>query len=290
MIRETETARIRKLDLGRARQRELLAFAERHRERYRSSAPFPHIVLDGFFPDAVLDDVLTELPAIEHQESRHFYAAKNRRLTYDVDRMGPTMAGLMIDLNSAAFCSFLETLTGIDGLIPDASLAGAGFQETGRGGYLKIHADFNRHERLRLDRRLNLLIYLNKDWREEWGGELLLSDPRLKQFTRIVPTFNRTLIFSVTDSAFHGVPDPIQCPEGVTRKALALYYYTNGRPAGEVRWRRSTRSDYRRRPGETFEHGTGRLREIPALLLDRARGLVDRSKRKLASRRSREIT
>lgn len=281
MIRETKTARIRKLDLGGDRRPELLAFAESRREQYRSKEPFPHIVLDGFFPAAVLDDVLVELEDVEHEESRDFFAAKNRHLTYDIDRMGPTTQRFMIDLNSAPFCSFLETLTGIEGLISDASLFGGGFQEMGCGGCLKMHADFSRHERLRLDRRVNLLLYLNKDWQAEWGGELLLSDPRLERFTRIAPTFNRALIFSVTDFAFHGVPDPIECPQGVKRKALALFYYTNGRPASEVHPGPSTSSTYRPRPGETFEYGTGRLRDVSARLLERPQGLVKRWKRRL---------
>jgi Rps23 Pro-64 3,4-dihydroxylase Tpa1-like proline 4-hydroxylase len=270
------------MDIAGDRRAELLEFAEGQQERFRSNEPFPHLVLDDFFPAVVLDDVLAELSEVEHEESRNFFAAKNRYLTYDLDRLAPTTQRFLIDLNSAGFCSFLETLTGIGGLISDASLFGGGFQEMGRGGYLKMHADFSWHERLRLDRRLNLLIYLNKDWQREWGGELVLGDPGLERFTGIAPLFNRSVVFSVTDSAFHGVPDPIECPEGEKRKALALYYYTAGRPAGEVR-RRSTQSDYRRRPGETFD-GAGRLRELPARLVERARSAIDRRKRRPGSR------
>jgi 2OG-Fe(II) oxygenase superfamily len=262
----------------------LLEFAERQRQRFRSNQPFPHLVLDDFFPAGVLDDVVAELGDVQHEESRDFFAARNRYLTYDVDQLAPTTQRLLIDLNSAAFCSFLETLTGIEGLISDASLFGGGFQEMGRGGYLKMHADFSWHERLRLDRRLNLLIYLNKAWQREWGGDLVLSDPELERFTAIAPLFNRAVIFSVTDAAFHGVPDPIECPDGEARKALALYYYTAGRPAGEVR-RRSTQSDYRRRPGETFD-GAGGLRELPGRLIRRARGATKGRTQTLGSRSS----
>lgn len=290
LIGATEIVRIRKMDLGSHRVPELLDFAEHHRERYQSNEPFPHIVLDGFFPAVVLDDILLELQDVVHQESRHFFAAKHRSLTYDIDRLGPTTQRFLIDLNSTAFCSFLEGLTGVEGLLGDASLFGGGFQEMGRGGYLKMHADFTWHERLRLDRRVNLLVYLNRDWRAEWGGDLLLSRPQLQHFTRVAPAFNRAVIFATTDSSFHGVPDPITCPQGLTRKALAVYYYTNGRPAREIERGRSTRSDYRRRPDETFEDAPEWLRRVPARLVQRGRGLVERWKRTVGGRGSKRTT
>ena len=104
-----------------------------------------------------------------------------------------------------------------------------------RGGRLGIHADFNRHPRFDLDRRLNLLVYLNKDWREEYGGHLELWNRGMTHCeVKILPVFNRVVLFSTTDFTYHGHPDPLACPEGMTRKSLALYYYTNGRPTDEV--------------------------------------------------------
>jgi len=100
---------------------------------------------------------------------------------------------------------------------------------------LAIHADFNRHRAYSLDRRLNLLLYLNKDWREEYGGHLQLWNRDMTRCeAKVLPVFNRVMIFSTTDFTYHGHPDPLQCPEGMTRKSLALYYFSNGRPAEEV--------------------------------------------------------
>jgi hypothetical protein len=104
-----------------------------------------------------------------------------------------------------------------------------------------MHADFNKHRRFGLDRRLNALLYLNKDWREDYGGHLELWNRDMTQCeAKILPVYNRLAVFGTTDFTFHGHPNPLQCPEGMTRKSLALYYFTNGRPAEEVSGEHST--------------------------------------------------
>ncbi|MFD2145323.1 2OG-Fe(II) oxygenase [Mucilaginibacter antarcticus] len=100
---------------------------------------------------------------------------------------------------------------------------------------LKIHADFNKHETTWLDRRINLLVYLNKDWDECYGGHFELWDKDLtRSFQKILPLFNRVAIFSTTDFSYHGHPNALTCPPDRSRKSLALYYYSNGRPKSEV--------------------------------------------------------
>src|SRR6202040_262421 len=144
-------------------------------------------------------------------------------------------------LNSITFLEFLSAVTGIPNLISDPSFEGGGLHQIVRGGKLAIHADFNRHRNYGLDRRLNLLLYLNKDWREEYGGHLQLGDREMSACqAKVLPLFNRVMIFGTTDFTYHGHPDPLQCPEAMTRKSLALYYFSNGRPAEEVSGDHST--------------------------------------------------
>jgi hypothetical protein len=103
------------------------------------------------------------------------------------------------------------------------------------GGLLKVHADFNIHHRTNLDRRLNVIVYLNKDWKEEYGGFFELWNENMSEaVVRLLPLFNRMAIFSTTSTSYHGHPDPLTCPEDRSRKSLALYYYTNGRPQNEI--------------------------------------------------------
>ena len=131
---------------------------------------------------------------------------------------------------------FLQKITGIEEtLIPDPYFEGGGFHEIKPGGFLKVHVDFHKNKKLQLSRRVNFLIYLNKDWEEEYGGHLELWEKDMSQcVSKILPKFNRAAMFSTTGDSWHGHPDPLNCPEGKSRKSLALYYYTNGRPISEL--------------------------------------------------------
>jgi len=189
---------------------------------YVAADPFPHIVIDDFLPPAILETVLDEFPGPDAIDWKRFKDGTGRKLaTRDEAQMGPRTLALLHELNSSRFLRVLEALTGIDGLIPDPHLEGGGLHQIERGGFLKVHADFNKHEKLGLDRRLNLLLYLNKDWREEFGGHLELWSPDMKRCAhRVLPLFNRCVVFSTTDNSFHGHPEPLTCPEGASRKSI----------------------------------------------------------------------
>ena len=163
--------------------------------------------------------------------------------------MGPKTRALIQFLNGQEMIMFLEKLTGIEGLVPDPFLAGGGLHQLRQGGFLGVHADFNFQKHMRLDRRINLLVYLNKDWEEDWGGNIELWDTSMKHCVkRYAPLFNRCVIFNTTDKSFHGNPQPVTAPDGRIRRSIAMYYYTNGRPEGEVSDAHMTLFQYR--PGE----------------------------------------
>jgi hypothetical protein len=217
---------------------------------YITAQPFPHIVIDDFLPENILEEILHEFPTPDEISWQNFENSSEKKLASQSERQIKEMTRfLLYQLNSSTFISFLEKLTKIDGIIPDPHFAGGGLHQIEKGGYLKIHADFNKHTHLKLDRRLNLLLYLNKNWREEYGGDLELWDADMtKCEKRILPIFNRCVIFSTTDFSYHGHPNPLTCPDGWTRKSLAMYYYSNGRPTEEIRGEHST--IFRERPGE----------------------------------------
>src|SRR5207253_7961981 len=206
------------------------------RDAYLNAEPFPHIMLDDLFEAEALDAVLRDFPAPADMQWMRFDNPLEKKLGYFYEHssISPAVRSFLNDMNSFEMLLWLEALTGIDGLIPDPYFGGGGLHQIEPGGFLKVHADFNVHPKLKLDRRLNLLIYLNRDWREEWGGHLeLWSRDRKKCVERILPVFNRTVVFSTTDTSFHGHPHPLASPPGVTRKSVSLYYYTAGRPADE---------------------------------------------------------
>ena len=222
--------------------------------QYRENQPYPHIGIDDFFDEAFIRGLASDYPG-EYDASwdRTFFDAGS----YEEQKLNLTrledfpvrFQHIFNALNSRVFLEFLERLTGIDGLISDPYLLGGGLHMIPRGGRLAVHADFNVHRKLRLDRRINLLLYLNFDWRSEWGGSLELWDKDVKTKVKDYPPIaNRVVIFSTTDTAFHGHPDPLTSPKGTYRRSIALYYYTNGRPEEERSEVHTTL--YRTRPNE----------------------------------------
>jgi hypothetical protein len=231
----------------------LSLLADRHVAGYRSAQPFPHAVIDNLFDDALLDELLAVFPEPDAPFWHRFASDREIKLSLDEEDTVPVQIRLFLYfLNGSIFLRFLETVTGISGLIPDPYWDGGGLHQIQSGGKLAIHADFNSHNLTHLDRRLNLLLYLNKDWRPEYGGDLELWSRDMKACVRkIAPLFNRTVIFSTTDYTWHGHPDPLTCPPDRSRKSLALYYYSNGRPDGEATIGHSTL--FVRRPNDTFK-------------------------------------
>jgi 2OG-Fe(II) oxygenase superfamily len=204
-------------------------------EGYVTARPFSHVVIDNLFPPEVLETALAEFPKPDEIEWRKFDNATEKKLGYwHESTLRPNLQLFLYEMNSAPVLRFLETLTGIEGLIPDPYYGGAGPHQILPGGFLKVHVDFNWHPLLKLDRRLNLLVYLNKDWKEEYGGHLELWDRDMTRCEqKILPVFNRTVVFSTTDFSYHGHPEPLACPVGRSRKSVSFYYYTNGRPEEE---------------------------------------------------------
>jgi Rps23 Pro-64 3,4-dihydroxylase Tpa1-like proline 4-hydroxylase len=222
-----------------ARMRELERAAH---STYINAKPYPHIVFDNFFDPSLVDQVLTEFPKPTAIKWQNFDNAQEIKLASAAEAsFGPATRLLLYHLNSITFLEFLSRVTGIENLISDPGFEGGGLHQILPGGKLGVHADFNRHRDYGLDRRLNLLLYLNKNWSEEYDGALQLWDKDMTRCeAKVLPIFNRVMIFGTTDFTYHGHPDPLQCPEGMTRKSLALYYFTNGRPAEEVTGEHST--------------------------------------------------
>jgi Rps23 Pro-64 3,4-dihydroxylase Tpa1-like proline 4-hydroxylase len=206
------------------------------RTRYHTAEPFPHIVIDGLFDDAELDAIVADFPKPEETRWMKFDSPTEKKLGYFHEHSTITdrVRRFLDAMNGFEMLLFLEAMTGIEGLIADPYFGGGGLHQIEPGGFLKVHADFNVHPKLKLDRRANMLIYLNRDWREEWGGHLELWNASMTECRkRILPSFNRTVVFSTTDTSYHGHPHPLTSPPGVTRKSVSLYYYTAGRPEEE---------------------------------------------------------
>ena len=215
---------------------DLKPFLDSFKSLYNNAPPFPHTVMENFLPGWVIDKLLEEFPDPDKIVWQQFNApTENKKLASSREEtFGPFTRHVMAQFNSAVFLDFLKNLTGIEGLIGDPYFLGGGMHQIQKGGFLKVHTDFNKHLGLNLERRLNLLVYLNKDWKEEYGGHLELWNKEMTVYAKqILPEANRCVIFSTTRFSYHGHPNPLTCPDGRTRKSLALYYYTVARPQDE---------------------------------------------------------
>jgi len=196
-------------------------------QRYQAATPYNHICLDNFLPESVAERVLTDLTKLPEAESSFARAQENLKSSYVPERLPDYTKNLFYAMNSRPFLQFLEQMTGISGLIPDPYFMGAGIHKTLNGGHLDIHADFNLHKQMGVERRLNVLIYLNKNWREEYGGSFEVWNKAMtRKEASFVPLYNRMACFSTGSDTFHGNPEPVNHPDGEPRQSIALYYYT----------------------------------------------------------------
>lgn len=207
------------------------------REAFATAQPFPHIVLDNFLPPSHARFLSDQFPKSEHPVwldwrkcSAHQYGKQGPGNADKFGLLDPAFRLALQEFNATPFLLFLERLTGVPRLLPDPHFTGGGIHQIVQGGILDIHTDFNDYARLAVFRRLNVLIYLNEDWQEAFGGQLELWSGNPHQggvcVESIAPIFNRAVIFKTDKQSFHGHPREWTAPEGATRRSIALYYYT----------------------------------------------------------------
>lgn len=185
------------------------------------SEPFPHTVIDNYLDAETVAQINREWPlrswVIENSKGSKKWSKC---------RLPPTAKQVAKSVD----VGMVEAATGIRGLFPDPKLFGGGLHCIPSGGYLKMHVDFNYHPK-GWKRRVNVLIYLNEEWKEEWGGHLQLG---LENPKRIAPLGGRCVIFETNDQSWHGHPEPLACPIGTQRRSLALYFYTKEEQAEPI--------------------------------------------------------
>jgi hypothetical protein len=204
------------------------ALAQRSAAGYQAAEPFPHGVFDDFVPEDLAHELSAAFPDFDSIDWVVRDNEQNRRVyQHDETKMPALFRSMLREFNSRQFVLFLETLTGIDNLIPDPYFIGGGIHLSGPGDFLKIHADFNWHHKLQAYRRVNALLYLSEEWHEDWGGAIEFWDREMTHCVdQAYPMFNRLVVFSTSEHSNHGPRVPNACPDGVTRKVLNLYYYT----------------------------------------------------------------
>ena len=222
---------------------EFLASTLHFASNYKKAQPFPHMVASSIFPKQILKAVCSEIP--EHQNvvddcvvggecHNDGINEKARTVFGSPSSFGPATEALYTFMQSPIFIRYLQSATGIEDLVSGSNFQDSGLQQTLHSGFEKVHTDFNMDRPRSLHRRLNVFLYLNPDWRDEYGGHLELWSTDLKHCeARISPDLGKLVVFSSTDFSYHGHQSPLTCPEDRSRRSLSMYYYTKTRPSSE---------------------------------------------------------
>jgi 2OG-Fe(II) oxygenase superfamily len=264
---------------------------------YCFAEPFPHVVIDNFLPKVMVDGLVDHFPKAKMESDVTFnngYAGHHKRqiLPSDCDEYCRRAFDFF---NSQTFLQFLEGLSNIEGLIPDPYFVGGGFHEIGRDGKLGIHADFRINNQLHLSRRMNVIVYLNENWSDDYAGSLELWSRDMKGKVKSVsPILNRCVIFNTDADSYHGHPDPLKTPEGILRRSIALYYYTASKAVYEEVPNHSTMYAARPGDGKDIQREAAVLRRdqhfeqwLPPAVLRYSRAITRRIKRLIRTNASR---
>lgn len=231
-------------------------------DSFFNAIPYPHLIIDNFLKPEVADELERVFPDSEVD----FWYQYNNKIEIklacnQIEYLPPYILGILTKLNSQPYLELFERLTGIQQLQPDPTMHGGGMHCIKSGGKLDVHIDYSIHPYLGLERRLNLIIYLNKHWPEEYGGYLELWEKDMSRCAKkILPIFNRAVIFATDDTSWHGHPDPLTCPANVCRKSIALYYLTEPRPETTAR----QRAKFVARPGDPYDAELEKIRQLRA--------------------------
>ena len=206
------------------------------RRDWNAKRPFRYMVLENFFLPDKAKEIYHAYPSVDegHWDGTTYINQKNKYQQREFEESS-IIKKAFFELNSEEFLEQIAYITGVEHLIGDDQLFGGGLHQSLTGAFLNVHVDYNIHPKTKLHRRLNILVYMNQDWREEYEGHLQLWDMKRSQMMEnILPTFNRMAMFETNEISFHGHPKPLRLPVGLSRKSLAAYYYTNTRPENEI--------------------------------------------------------
>ena len=198
--------------------------------------PFRYMILENFFLPDKAKEIYHTYPGIDegHWDGTTYINQKNKYQQREFEE-GSIIKKAFFELKSEEFLEEIEYITAIEHLIGDDQLFGGGLHQSLTGAFLDVHVDYNLHPKTKLHRRLNILVYMNQDWKDEYEGHLQLWDMKTNQMIEnILPSFNRMAMFETNEISFHGHPKALKSPVGLSRKSLAAYYYTDTRPKNEI--------------------------------------------------------
>jgi len=193
---------------------------------FQNGFPYKHIVLDNFLNPEFADSLYNNFPSIEKLHKHYKGLNENKSEGSNFEDFDPVFSQVRGEVMTDEFAKWMAEITGINGVFVTEDKLGTGLHQGGDGSFLDIHVDFSIHHVKNVHRRLNMLIYLNKNWKEEYGGGMEMWNADMTKMEKMVmPVLNRCLIFETNQISYHGY-SKINIPEGETRKSFYTYFYT----------------------------------------------------------------
>ena len=193
---------------------------------YSNSEPFSHTKISNFLNNDYAEEIFKKYPNDFENWHKYYNPLEVKYANDSINSFDKPIKDLFYFLSSKEIVKIFSEITNIKDLTFDPYLHGAGLHCHPKNGRLNIHLDYEKHPTLEnMERRLNIILFLSKDWKEEWHGDNQLWDKDMKKcVVKSYPQFNKAIIFQTNDISWHGVPDKIMCPDNVFRKSLAYYY------------------------------------------------------------------
>jgi Rps23 Pro-64 3,4-dihydroxylase Tpa1-like proline 4-hydroxylase len=229
------------------------------RELFNSAQPFPHVVVDNLIDGEALSELVERYPDVKDKSWWHYDNPLERKYAFnDLSQLDEAFREFFDEANSPEVVAQLGRLADVHGLVADHALRGGGLHQIAPGGKLDVHEDFNVNLDMRAWRKLNMIVYLNEDWDESYGGHLQLWNADMTHCVKkVLPIFNRVVIFRTDMQSNHGHPDPLTCPVGRTRRSLATYYYV---PMSKDEVFEYTSTQFKKRPEDANDPDLEELR------------------------------
>lgn len=241
------------------------------RENFINAQPFEHIIIPNFLNDEYIKELFSAFP--ENVTSDNWYKYNNplekKYARDDIKNLPNCLKQFFYLLSSQEITKIFSDLSNIENLECDPYLHGAGLHAHPKDGLLHMHLDYEKHPYLEKERRLNMILYMSKDWKEEWNGETQLWDKDMEKcVVKSQVEFNTAIIFKTNETSWHGLPEKICCPEGVLRKSIAYYYISpivtdsNNNKFGNDGSGYRTKATYRKRPQDPHCEKMNKLYQI----------------------------
>ena len=229
------------------------------KNEFDQNPPFPNLLIKDFFNHELVEALYDAFPDKTNQNWCIYHNPLEKKYSMNKFEDLPIFKKLIDLLNSSEFISYMKTIAGIENLESDPYFHGTGLHFHPKGGKLDMHLDYSVHPISGKERRVNLIVYLNKNWNPEYGGELQLWDSEFtKPIKKISPEFNSAILFRTSDISYHGLPFPIQCPEDSGRKSIAIYYLSDLRPNITHR----SKAEFRKLPDQESNEKLDKLYQI----------------------------